>query len=63
MITSIDDPYARIILFRIAGQEWESVLNEEAVPILDRVAIAVCNLDDAEVRRQLPRTREKLISE
>jgi hypothetical protein len=48
MVNRIDDPYARIILSRIGGDGWESVLREEAVPILDRVAIAVCDLDDAE---------------
>ena len=49
MVNRIDDPYMRIVLSRIGGDGWETVLKEEAVPILDRIAIAVCNLDDAEV--------------
>ena len=49
MVTRIDDPYARIMLARIGGESWESIGTEEAVPIMDRIAIAVCNLDDAEV--------------
>ena len=52
MLKHVEDPYVRIILSRIGGDGWETVLREEAVPILDRVAIAVCNLDDAEVRCQ-----------
>ncbi len=50
MVSRIDDPYARIVLSRIGGEGWESIMREEAVPILDRVAIAACNLDDSEVR-------------
>ena len=49
MINHINDPYARIILSKIGGEEWDSVLKEEAVPILDRIGIAVCNLSDDEV--------------
>ena len=51
MVNRIDDPYARIMLSRIGGDGWESVLREEAVPLLDRVAIAACNLDDGEVSK------------
>ena len=51
MVNRIDDPYVRIMLSRIGGEGWESVLRDEAVPFLDRVAIATCNLDDGEVSK------------
>ncbi len=60
MVNRIDDPYARVMLSRIGGDGWESILREEAVPILDRVAIAVCNLDDTEVSYVSRTTRSML---
>lgn len=45
----VDDPYIRAVLSRVGGDGWESVLEEEAMPLLDRIAIAVCNLPDDEV--------------
>ena len=45
----VDDPYMRAVLSRVGGDDWDSVLQEEAIPLLDRVAIAVSNLKDDEV--------------
>lgn len=47
----VDDPYIRAVLVRIGGDDWEGILAEEAIPLLDRVVIAVCNLSDKEVSR------------
>ena len=49
VVNRVDDPYVRVILSRIAGDGWESVTEEEAIPLLDRIFIAVNNLNDAEV--------------
>ena len=38
----------RAVLTRVGGDDWESVLEDEAIPFIDRVAIAVCNLSDEE---------------
>lgn len=48
-VNRVDDPYMRAVLSRVGGDGWESVLEEEAIPILDRTAIAVCNLNDDEL--------------
>ncbi|RXK40773.1 hypothetical protein M231_02025 [Tremella mesenterica] len=49
MVTKTDDPYVRVILSRIGGDGWDSVLKEEAIPLLDRVSIAINNLSDREL--------------
>ena len=49
LINRVDDPYIRAVLSRVGGDGWESVLEEEAIPLLDRTAIAVCNLNDDEL--------------
>jgi hypothetical protein len=45
----VDDPYIRVILMRIGGDNWEGILDEEAIPLLDRVAISMFHLDDKAV--------------
>jgi hypothetical protein len=49
LTTKIDDPYVRAILMKIGGDNIESVLDEEAIPLLDRVAIAMFHLHDKPV--------------
>lgn len=49
LINKVDDPYIRAILLKIGGDNWESVLEEEAIPLLDRVAIAMFHLSDKAV--------------
>ena len=46
LTTKVDDPYIRAILIKIGGDNWESVLEEQAIPLLDRVAIAMFHLND-----------------
>lgn len=49
LIRRVDDPYVRAILSRIAGEDWESVLEEEYIPLLERMVVGVQYLDDWEV--------------
>lgn len=49
LTTKVDDPYIRVILMRIGGDNWEGILDEEAIPLLDRVAISMFHLDDKAV--------------
>ncbi|WVF65929.1 hypothetical protein IAT40_000667 [Kwoniella sp. CBS 6097] len=48
LVNRVDDPFVRAILSRIGGDDWESVLEEEGIPLLDRVAVGVQHLDDKE---------------
>ncbi|WVO16751.1 hypothetical protein L204_104435 [Cryptococcus depauperatus] len=48
LVRRVDDPHIRAILSRIGGEDWESVLEEESIPLLDRIAVAVQHLDDQE---------------
>lgn len=50
LIRRVDDPYVRAILSRIAGEDWESVLEEEYIPLLERMVVGVHHLDDWDVR-------------
>ena len=49
MVNKTDDPYIRAVLSRIGGDGWDAVLEEEAIPLLDRISIALNNLSDKEV--------------
>ncbi|TXT16066.1 hypothetical protein VHUM_00569 [Vanrija humicola] len=49
MVDKVDDPYVRAVLTRIAGDEWDGILYDESLPLLDRIAIAVCNLNDKDL--------------
>ncbi|KAL7418703.1 hypothetical protein Q5752_006386 [Cryptotrichosporon argae] len=49
MVDKVEDPYIRAMLRRIAGEDWDAVLYDESLPLLDRIAIATCNLSDREL--------------
>lgn len=52
VIEGMDDPYIRAVLRRLGGEGWESVLREggkEGLDMVDRIIIAVNNLNDKEV--------------
>lgn len=49
MVDKVDDPYIRAVLARIAGENWDDILYDESLPLLDRVAVAVCNLADKDL--------------
>jgi hypothetical protein len=48
VVDGVDDPYIRAILRKIGGDSWEAVLSED-MALLDKITIAVCNLNDKEV--------------
>ncbi|WWD08951.1 hypothetical protein V865_007066 [Kwoniella europaea PYCC6329] len=48
LVNRVDDPFVRTILSRIGGDDWESVLEEEGIPLLDRIGVGVQHLDDRE---------------
>jgi hypothetical protein len=47
-VDGVDDPYIRAVLRKIGGDSWEAVLSED-MALLDKITIAVCNLNDKEV--------------
>lgn len=49
LVDKVDDPYIRAVLSKIAGENWDNILYDESLPLLDRCAIAVCNLSDKDV--------------
>ncbi|WOO76939.1 SEH-associated protein 4 [Vanrija pseudolonga] len=49
MVDKVDDPYVRAVLTRIAGEEWDGIIYDESLPLLDRIAVAVCNLSDKDL--------------
>nr|XP_019014511.1 uncharacterized protein I206_00593 [Kwoniella pini CBS 10737]OCF53292.1 hypothetical protein I206_00593 [Kwoniella pini CBS 10737] len=48
IVNRVDDPFVRAILSRICGDDWESVLEEEGIPLLDRIGVGIQYLDDRE---------------
>ncbi|WWC85838.1 uncharacterized protein L201_000705 [Kwoniella dendrophila CBS 6074] len=46
LVNRVDDPFIRAILSKIGGDDWESVLEEEGIPLLDRIGVGVQYLDD-----------------
>nr|XP_031857269.1 uncharacterized protein CI109_007324 [Kwoniella shandongensis]KAA5524341.1 hypothetical protein CI109_007324 [Kwoniella shandongensis] len=55
LVTKVDEPFIRAILTRIGGEDWEEVLGEEGVPLLDRIAVGVHHMDDREFESFLRR--------
>lgn len=62
MVDKVDDPYIRAVLARIAGENWDGILYDESLPLLDRVAVAVCNLPDKELTAFLRNRLKRCIS-
>lgn len=53
VIQGMEDPHIRAVLRRLGGDTWEIVLNgaeQDGLRVLDRVIIAVTNLEDEKVR-------------
>ncbi|KAF8493614.1 hypothetical protein JB92DRAFT_2998338 [Gautieria morchelliformis] len=46
LIVRIEDPYIRVILTHIALEDWSEILQEESLPLRERLAIAFRFLDD-----------------
>ena len=48
--TNLDDPFMRAIFAYLASGDWSDVLEEDALPLKDRVGVALRFLPDDEVR-------------
>jgi hypothetical protein len=62
MVDKVDDPYIRAVLMRIADNQWEGILYDESLPLLDRVAVAVCNQSDRELTKFLSNRLKRCIT-
>jgi hypothetical protein len=59
LIPRLADPYLRALFTRLAGDEWTDVLDEPALPLRERLAIALHFLDDASLTTYFRRTAEE----
>lgn len=51
--TDLDDPFMRAIFAYLATGDWRDVLEEDALPLRDRVGVALRFLQDEELNRTL----------
>ncbi|KAI0041298.1 hypothetical protein FA95DRAFT_1526764 [Auriscalpium vulgare] len=58
LITRLDDPYFRAMLTYLALGDWADVLEEEALPLRERLAIALQFLEDDALTAYLRRVAE-----
>lgn len=59
LIVRLQDPYLRAMLTQLTSRDWSDVLEEEALPLLERLAIAFQFLDDRALSLYLHRTVER----
>ncbi|KZP05522.1 hypothetical protein FIBSPDRAFT_765742 [Athelia psychrophila] len=62
LIVRLQDPYFRAMLTHLALGDWSEVLEEEALPLRERLAIAFQFLEDKPLSSYLRRTAERSIS-
>lgn len=62
LIVRVQDPYFRAILTHLALNDWSEVLEEEALPFRERLAVAFQFLDDKAVTSYLRRCQDRAIS-
>ncbi|KAG6844845.1 hypothetical protein H0H87_003277 [Tephrocybe sp. NHM501043] len=62
LIVRIQDPYFRAMLTYLVLNDWSEVLEEEALPFRERLAIAFQFLDDKAVTSYLRRCQERAIN-
>jgi WD repeat-containing protein mio len=58
LIVRLQDPYFRALLTYLTSNDWSEVLEEEALPFRERLAIAFQFLDDSTLSSYLRRIRE-----
>ncbi|KAL4078226.1 hypothetical protein V8B97DRAFT_1865454 [Scleroderma yunnanense] len=58
LIVRLQDPYFRAMLTQMTSKDWSEVLEEEALPLRERLAIAFQFLDDRALSLYLHRTTE-----
>ncbi|KIK80016.1 hypothetical protein PAXRUDRAFT_833780 [Paxillus rubicundulus Ve08.2h10] len=59
LIVRLQDPYFRAMLTQLASKDWSEVLEEEALPLRERLAIAFQFLEDRALSLYLHRTAER----
>ena len=59
----LDDPYARAILALVRYGDWHDVLAESALPLRDRVGVALMYLDDRELTRYIKEITEESVKQ
>jgi hypothetical protein len=59
LIVRLQDPYFRTMLTQLAGGDWSEVLEEESLPLRERLAIAFQFLDDKGLSSYLRRTADR----
>ncbi|KZT65334.1 hypothetical protein DAEQUDRAFT_747081 [Daedalea quercina L-15889] len=59
LIVRMQDPYLRAMLTYLAVRDWSEVLQEEALPLRERLAIAFHFLDDRDLGSYLHRVAER----
>ncbi|KAG6890445.1 hypothetical protein C0992_001638 [Termitomyces sp. T32_za158] len=62
LIVRVQDPYFRAILTHLALNDWSEVLEEEALPFRERLAVAFQFLDDKALTSYLRRCQDRAIS-
>ncbi|KAF7980728.1 hypothetical protein HWV62_36737 [Athelia sp. TMB] len=62
LIVRLQDPYFRAMLTHLALGDWAEVLEEESLPLRERLAIAFQFLEDKALSTYLRRTTERSIS-
>lgn len=58
LIVKLQDPHFRIMLSYIVFNDWNEVLEEEALPLRERIAIALRFLDDKQLSSYLRRVSD-----
>lgn len=59
LVVRLQDPYLRAMLTYLAVREWSEVLQEEALPLCERLAIAFQFLDDRDLGSYLHRVASR----
>ncbi|KAF8134417.1 hypothetical protein EV363DRAFT_1562004 [Boletus edulis] len=59
LIVRLQDPYFRAMLTQLTSRDWSEVLEEEALPLRERLAIAFQFLEDRALSLYLHRTAER----
>lgn len=59
LIVRLQDPYFRAMLTQLTSKDWSEVLEEEALPLRERLAIALQFLEDRALSLYLHRTAER----
>lgn len=59
LIVRLEDPYFRVMLTQLTSKDWSKVLEEESLPLRERLAIAFQFLEDEALSTYLTRTTDR----